>query len=72
MRIVINDPPSNAYQMTEQYITARYGCSVVEFARNLERELLASNAKAANNGENRDISGGGKCGRAANVQQAGD
>lgn len=72
MNVTVMNPPINAREMTERYITARYSCSLIEFARQLEKELLTSNVKATTGNKIRDASGGGKCGRAANVQQAGD
>ncbi len=42
MKITVINPETDAATMTRRYISALYGCSLVEFARKLEREKIAS------------------------------
>jgi len=46
MTITIRNPPTSIGQMTVNYIEARYGLNLVEFARQLERDVLKRNATA--------------------------
>jgi hypothetical protein len=43
MTVVVRNPPVSVGQMTVNYIEARYGLNLVEFARQLERDVLKRN-----------------------------
>jgi len=46
MTVVVRNPPVSVGQMTVNYIEARYGLNLVEFARQLERDVLKRNVTA--------------------------
>lgn len=43
MKIKVINKLTEPKEMTEKYISALYGCSLVEFARQIEREKAAVN-----------------------------
>ncbi len=43
MKITVINPAADAEMMTKKYISALYGCSLVEFARQIEREKATVN-----------------------------
>ena len=44
MKITVINPAADAAMMTKKYISALYGCSLVEFARQIEKEKVSEPA----------------------------
>ena len=46
MKIKVINPLTDSKEMTENYISALYGCSLIGFARQIEREKQEQNDSA--------------------------